>query len=199
MGITSTLNGLTFTVASLAFVTIGLLGWNIGLQIQVSNTANKLPSTFAYMPVAHWSELAVLTSSTSPGYNSSENINTGQLLFIIAMRGQEYVSGNSTAELIVFASLTVDSVGPPETVYSLTIAIPSNMHGIVIDPQTQLPLVFAGSTDVTAFSFESKITSPFPNGLKIQTRLPVGVVAQTFSSNPIAVTIGNFDPLTVAA
>jgi hypothetical protein len=186
-------------VAALAMVTVGLLGWNIGLQVQVSNAANRLPSTFAYMPIERWTELVLVNSNTSIAYNSSSNIVFPNSQLVVALRGETYVSGNSTAQILVVATFDIPEILPPETVYSFNVSLPlSVLHNIVFDTGVVIPMVFAGSVDVGAFSAESFMSTPFPNVVHVQTKLPASITTpQIFSSAAVVIPIGDYYPLAI--
>lgn len=123
----STING-WFTFFALAVA--GLLGWNIGLQVQVTRIANSNPDTFNYTTVGLKSFLYIGSSQnlTYVVGSSEVDINDPQFFIVVSCAIETYQNGAEKFFLYSFFTFPFNGTASGQPIY-IDVEIPTEFLG----------------------------------------------------------------------
>lgn len=158
----------------LSIILVGLIGWQIGIQVQVSHVDSAVPP-LSFMKTNTSQHVYFFTTSTSPEYVSSVGINNNSFLFVCTIDKITTLSGLSKSFILVFTNLGTTFVGDGVTAASLTINLPDQSF-VVGGVPVNLPVVYAGAgvsavgRAIGSLTIPSEITMTFvpPNGASTQ-------------------------------
>jgi hypothetical protein len=189
----------------MTIVVLGLLGWAVATQVQVSRVADRIGNaTFRNLTVATFQILQNLTSTTSPLFVRAENINTTEGTFYFATRltGQTSFSGAKTAVLTVWAVVQTTFTGDGTTVAQLAINM-SNTNGVLLASVpgvfnfVQFPILFVGEDGLAP---QGSFVSNEPGTGLTLTQLGIAIIPsvgsppQKYTSQLIEIVLGDYFP-----
>lgn len=134
-------------IGLLTVMTLGLLGWNIALQVQISRVPN-----FQNTTVGTFRELLFVPNDQTIGYNASNGIDASNFIGVVNVLISETASGKATGILEFFVAFSTTFVGDGTSNATLVLTMPSDrLHGLSFTqqgfPNPQLPVLFYGTND----------------------------------------------------
>lgn len=129
--------------AILSAILLGLVGWQIGIQVQVSNVDATVPPSFGLMSVNSSNAVTFLLSSASSQYVTSNNIDLNNFLVTSLSSMTATLSGKQQALMTLFVIFTstvdADGIAP----LSLTVKLPNIPQNILFGgAPLNTPIVF---------------------------------------------------------
>lgn len=196
----------------LTVIVLGLLGWQIATQVQVSRVAWLQNVTFTNMTVSTFQSIQNVSSTASSLFVASSGIDntTGAFFITTILNGQTSYSGATIATFGIYYAFTTTFVGDDATPAYIVIDI-ANLHGLVLELApapfnfVQLPLFSVGAMDGLIPQQAYLISGPaFPYVPVSNTQLAILLVpsntapAQRYTSQYLEFGIGAYLPFTVA-
>lgn len=200
----------------LTLAVLGVLGWQIATQVQVSRVADRLQclpnATFQNMTVATFQSIQNISSPASAYYAGSSGMDntTGAFFVTVILNGQTSYSGATIATCGIYFSMTTTFVGDGVTPTYVIIDV-ANLHGLpfVLGPNPfnflQLPIFSIGETDGQPPSFAFLVNGPsFTLAPVSDTQFAVyftpqnGAPMQRYTSSFLEFAFGDYFPFTIS-
>jgi hypothetical protein len=137
----------------LTVVTIAIVGWQIGIQVQVNHVDAIVPPTFDLLTTNTTRHINYFMTSASPLYISSSGIDTSDLLVVTIVNNMRTLSGKYISNVLTFVAMRITFNGDGHTTASLTV-LSDGTHGMIIGGMPcNLPMLY--KQDVAPFNVTS--------------------------------------------